>query len=257
MAADILSPLIGNTEHHITNSQTFVERIKDLKLEPDESIVSFDVSALFTSITVNEAITVVRELLESDDTWKKETAENLDVDSVIQLLAFCLNTTYFVFRGKFYQQKDGCAMGSPCNPSVANAYMEFFETKALSLAPHPPRLFLRYVTYSLRIHQSHQQAGIRTFKSPGGDGQLSFPDTLIVRVSDGNVKIKIFRKSTNTKILKYLSFESPHPLEHKLSVVKTLIHRSEIVMDPSDKEEEVSHIKSALRSCGYRDWTCS
>ncbi|XP_072042731.1 aldo-keto reductase family 1 member B1-like [Amphiura filiformis] len=46
-----------------------------------------------------------------------------------------------------------------------------------------------------------------------------------------------------------------HPLEHKLSVVRTLIHRSEIVTDPADKEEEVSYIKSALRSCGYRDWS--
>ncbi|XP_072020286.1 uncharacterized protein [Amphiura filiformis] len=168
---------LGNTEHHITHTQAFVERIKDLKLEPDESIVSFDVSALFTSIPVNEALTVVRDLLESDDTWQKETAENLDVDSVIQLLEFCLNTTYFVFRGKFYQQKDGCAMGSPCSPLVVNAYMEFFERKALSSAPHPPRLFLRYVddtfcvlkTAHVEEFTSHinRQDKNRTFNSPG------------------------------------------------------------------------------------------
>ena len=58
--AGIISPLI-------TNAQFFVEKIHDLKLEPDESIVSFDVSALFTSIPVKEALEVVTEFLERDD----------------------------------------------------------------------------------------------------------------------------------------------------------------------------------------------
>ena len=43
--AGIISPLVGQTEHHITNTQVFVAKIHDLKLDPDESIVSFDVSA--------------------------------------------------------------------------------------------------------------------------------------------------------------------------------------------------------------------
>ena len=131
--AGIISSLVGQTEHHITNTQVFVEKIHDLKLEPDESIVSFDVSALFTSIPVKEALEVVRELLERDDSWTSGEAENLETEDVIQLLSFCLSTTYFVFREKFYQQKDGCAMGSPCSPLVANSYMEFFEKRALTL----------------------------------------------------------------------------------------------------------------------------
>ena len=109
--AGIISPLVGQMEHHITNTQVFVEKIHDLKLDPDESIVSFDVSALFMSIPVKEALEVVKELLERDDTWKSGEAENLNTEDVIQLVDFCLSTTYFVFREKFYQQKDGCAMG--------------------------------------------------------------------------------------------------------------------------------------------------
>ena len=162
--AGIISPL-GLTEHHITNTQVFVEKISDLKFDPDESIVSFDVSALFTSIPVKEALEVVKELLERDDSWKSGEAENLKTEDVIQLLDFCLSTTYFVFLEKFYQQKDGCAMGSPCSPLVANAYMEYFEKRALDSAPHPPRIWKRYVRrwYILRnkisvhwrVHRPH------------------------------------------------------------------------------------------------------
>ena len=77
--------------------------------------------------------------------WKSGEAENLNTEDVIQLLDLCLNTTYFVFREKFYQQKDGCAMGGPCSPLVANAYMEYFEKRTLYSAPHLPRIWKRYV----------------------------------------------------------------------------------------------------------------
>ena len=121
VVADILSPLIGNTVHHILNTQTFVEEVKDLKLHPDESLVSFDVTALFTSIPVNDTLEVIKEILEKDNSWKKGLAEQLSVENVVHLLSCCLNTTYFVFREQFYQQRDGCAIGSPCSLLCANA----------------------------------------------------------------------------------------------------------------------------------------
>ena len=45
-------------------------------------------------------------------------------------------------------------MGSPISPLMANLYMEHFEQLALTTAPHPPSLWLRYVddTY-VRIHE--------------------------------------------------------------------------------------------------------
>ena len=84
--ANILSPLIGKSKHHINNTQSFVEQIHDLQLEPDESLVSFDVSALFTSIPVDKTLDIVRELLNKDTTWRKDASESLDTDTVIKLL---------------------------------------------------------------------------------------------------------------------------------------------------------------------------
>ncbi|XP_072022412.1 uncharacterized protein [Amphiura filiformis] len=141
----IISPLIGNTEHHITNTQSFVEDIRDLKLESDESLVSFDVSALFTSIPVDKTLEVVGELLKSDSSWKKGEAENLEPEQVLDCLSFCLYTSYCVFRDTFYLQRYGCAMGSSCSPLSADAYMEYFESQALTSATHPPRVWKRYV----------------------------------------------------------------------------------------------------------------
>ena len=101
----IISPLAGQTEHHITSTHVFVEKIQDLKLEPDRSIVSFDVSALFTSIPVKEALDVVQEFLEHLDSWRSGEAENLETEDVIQLKSFCLSTTYFVFLWEIVSTK--------------------------------------------------------------------------------------------------------------------------------------------------------
>ena len=216
-----------------------------MKLDPDESIVSFDVSAVFTSIPVQESLEVVKELLERDNSWKSEEAENLKTENVIQLLDFCLSTTYFFFfffffcREKFHQQKDGCAMGSPCSPLVVNAYMEYFEKRALDSAPHTPRIWKRYVDDTFCViksayideftdHINNQYRNIKFTREEEEGGTLPFLDTVINKLDDGSVKIKIFRKPTQTD--QYFHFRSHHTLEHKLSVVRTLLHRSELAL---------------------------
>ena len=64
--ADILGKVIGKSEHHILNTEAFVNRVKDLKVEPEEILISYDVSALFTSIPVDSALEAVKIALEEE-----------------------------------------------------------------------------------------------------------------------------------------------------------------------------------------------
>ena len=50
--ANILKPLVGWTSHHLKNTKDFIEQIKDVKLLPDETIISYDIKALFTSVPI-------------------------------------------------------------------------------------------------------------------------------------------------------------------------------------------------------------
>ena len=61
----------------------------------------------------------------------------MSVNNITCLLEFCLKSTYFTYQGKYYEQLEGAAMGSPISPIVTNLYMENFEEKAISTAPHP------------------------------------------------------------------------------------------------------------------------
>ena len=98
---------------------------------------------MFTSIPVAEAVAIITEKLEADDTLKERT--NMSPKNVASLLEFCLTNTYFQFRDNIYQQKQGAAMGSPVSPIVANLYMEAFEQQALTTAPTPPSFYGRYM----------------------------------------------------------------------------------------------------------------
>ena len=53
----------------------------------------------------------------------------------------------------------------------------------------------------------------------------------------------------------YLNFLSHHPIEHKLSVARTLLERSQcVVTEIEDRKQEDSHVEEALRVCGYPKW---
>ena len=133
--ADIIKPLMGCSEHHVQNSQQFVEEIKEMQLEKGECITSYDVVALFTSIPIPSAKEVMKKKLEQDTELQKRTI--MPVDTILELLAFCLNNTYFVFQDTVYEQTKGAAMGSPISPIIANIFMEAFEQRAIATALHP------------------------------------------------------------------------------------------------------------------------
>ena len=54
--AFILALLVGNTLHHKQNSTDFVKKIQHLKMSPSETIVSFDVTSLFTCMPISSAV---------------------------------------------------------------------------------------------------------------------------------------------------------------------------------------------------------
>ena len=110
--AKILKPLAGNTIHHVSNSKEFAEEIKNNKLEKGECIISYDVSALFTSIPVKSAMRIIKDKLEQGKELKNRTS--MSINNILELLEFCLCNTFFLFQGQFYEQTKGDSHGISC-----------------------------------------------------------------------------------------------------------------------------------------------
>ena len=115
-------------------------------------MMSYDVKAPFTSVTTTPATNIIKKLLEKDH--KLQHMTSMSVENIICLLEFCLNSTYFMFQGKYFEQLEGVAMGSPISPIVANLYMKSFEVEAIRSAPHPPYLWKRFVDDTFTIIES-------------------------------------------------------------------------------------------------------
>ena len=49
----IIKPLVGQSPHHLKNTQHFIQQLQGKRLQAGESITSFDVKALFTSVPVH------------------------------------------------------------------------------------------------------------------------------------------------------------------------------------------------------------
>ena len=63
----------------------------------------------------------------------------MSIQQITTLLEFCLTSTDFLFQGKYYEQVQGAAMGSPISPLIASLFMEEIEVKPLEPAPtHSP-----------------------------------------------------------------------------------------------------------------------
>ena len=132
----MLKPLVGQSPHHIQSSSDFVNRTKGLTLQLGECLTFYDVTSLFTSVPIDPALNIIKDLLEKDEKLNDRTV--LPVQDITELLGFCLHNTYFSFQNKFYEQVEGAVMGSPISPIVANLYMSHFERKALRSAVNPP-----------------------------------------------------------------------------------------------------------------------
>ena len=261
--ARILKPLVGSSLHHIKNTGDFIEQIKHVTLQADETITSYDVSALFTSVPIEAAINIIQRRLELDQELHSRT--NMKVEHIISLLEFCLKTTYFQFQGSFYEQINGAAMGSPISPIVANLFMEDFKIKAIQTAKNPPKMWKRYVDDTCVILSSaskdeffHHINSIDpriqfTAEDSKPDGSVPFLDSLVMPQSDGSIKTTLLRKPTHTDM--YLHWGSYHHLSAKYSVINTLRHRAKTVCSTKQLlTEEEDHLYNALRRCKYPLW---
>ena len=100
-------------------------------------------------------------------------------------------------------------MGSPLSPMVANLFMEKFETKAISSATYPPRLWLRYAnntliiqkaTHSIQCLQHTNSIDLHiqfTQETPNTEGSIPFLDTLVSQGLDNTLLTEVYRKPTH------------------------------------------------------------
>ena len=71
--ARILKPLARRSPYNVQNTKGFVQQLKNITLQPQEYITSYDVKALFTSVPIEPAIKIIKQHLEGDQELQQRT----------------------------------------------------------------------------------------------------------------------------------------------------------------------------------------
>ena len=192
------------------NTGAFVQQMKGITLKANKCITSYDVSALFISLPIDPAISIIKRRLELDQELHVRTT--MKVEQTISLLEFCLKTTYFQFQGRFCQQLQGAAMGSPIRSIVANLFMEDFETEAINTTQYPPRICKKYVDDTCVVIDSARKEEFLehinsinphiqfTAEDAKPDRSIPFLDTIVMPQLDKSLITSVYRKPTHTDL---------------------------------------------------------
>ena len=153
--ANILKPYTLINKQHCKNSKEFSEFILAHTNEEDEIMVSFDVEALYTNVPIDDALAIIKELLENDESCSDWMP--LSPKDILDLLEFLLRTTFFIFNGTYYhQQSEGVVMVGPPSSIVAEIYMQGTEMTALTTTSHPPNVWECHVDDVFSIYMKIQ-----------------------------------------------------------------------------------------------------
>ena len=223
-----LKPLIAGSAFSINNANDFLEKLRNIRINEDESMVSFDVTSLFTSIGHQLAEETVMQLLQSNE----QSEQTLSSRSTWELLQLCLDTN-FIFDGQFYKQLKGTPMGSPISGFIAEAVLQRLEQVVIPLCN--PKLWIRYVddTFVILKNTQIQEVfqlinnvfrDIKFTTEQEDNDKIAFLDVMVHKQPDGTLQTSVYRKNTHTDQM--LNFNSNHPAEHKRSCVKTLFNRA-------------------------------
>ena len=115
-------------------------------------MASLDVDSLFTNIPLEETI----EKCVNDLFFDKSKIDNLTKQDLYDLLSAAAKESFFIFDNSLYRQIDVGAMRSPLGPTLANAFLCYYEKEWLDSCPveFKPKLCKMYVDDISVVFQS-------------------------------------------------------------------------------------------------------
>ena len=261
---EILNPIDEKGESFIRDTYHFKEMLDAVKIEEGCIIGTLDIIGMFPNVPVQKTLEVVREKLETDDSLKSRT--KWEVKDIMKLLEISVETYFKTIDGKIYFQRDGLPIGKSISKPLAGIYMHWFEET--HIFKEDGEFSNNIVFWKRQMDDiffvwkgSKEELELFVWKLNGIEnriqftlqveegGFLPFLDVGITKLN-GSMVTKIYRKPTHTQ--QYIHWNSNHPKNMLLGVLKGLIHRAHMLCDlKEDLLEELDLLKNVFISNGY------
>jgi len=136
----LLTENIPRTSSHVENSFQLIEKLRNIHIEDNYTLISLDVISLFTNIPLELALDSV-----SRRWGYVSTNCSVPYNEFLNGLKLILEFTYFWFDNEIFKQKFGAPMGSPLSPIIADLVMLDLEEKSLATLGCMVPFYSRYV----------------------------------------------------------------------------------------------------------------
>ena len=209
-----------------TGTADVSQEIRKLKLESDESLISFDVTQLYTHVPLNESIELAASKL-----YQIRDDIPVDMNTFIELAKLACSSILIKSHDGYIRQVDGLAMGIQCAPQLANIWMASFDKYIRGNS----QFYKRYMDDVLRIikkneidrtlesiNQLHPNLAF-TKETENIEGKIAFLDMNIVHKKDGTIETEWYRKATDTGLT--INFHALAPTKYKRGMVINLVYR--------------------------------
>ena len=266
-------PLISGCEGPTERISSFVDHLLQpiaktqksyLKVAKDTTLVSMDVTSLYTNIPQEEGIEIVCR------TYETFYGNELPIPThfLREMLRLILKENSFHFNGKNYLQTHGTAMGTKMAVSFANIFMAEVETDIINQSPNKPLIWKRYIDDIFSLWKTNKEA-IRNFTKLANsfqptikftaeisDTEITFLDTCVYK-GDRFKKHSILDVRTHfkpTETFQYTHFDSCHPPGVRKGFLKGEALR--LLRTNSSKakfDEHIALFKRRLQHRGYPD----
>jgi len=234
----------------------FTSIINNHTPSPNERMVSFDVTSLFTNVPLEETIDICVEH------FKSYYGSN-DVVLFKSLLELACKDVHFLFNDTWYIQTDGVSMGSPIAPAMADIFMNHLERNIVNYSGVKPSLYKRYVDDIFLIFENQENVSpflhfmnnlhskIKFTVEKEENGELPFLDVKVMRKEDRYFTTQYF-KPTDTGL--YLTPYSFCDEKYQKSLIKSLISRTwELNSTYLLATEGITKMKKRLIKNGYTE----
>ena len=241
---------------YVKDTTYFINIMRNIQLDPEDLLVTNDVSSLYTNIPHTEGIAATNRMMEEigTDTLLKMFISNLAHQ--------VLTKNYFSFKGTLCEQIQGTAMGTRMAPIMQLSLCTTWRLTSYQITQNIQRsgwdLSMIYSWYGKMDNQnwtnflaalnSHHQKIKFTYTID--KDEIPFLDTIVYRSTSIEYIPEIYHKPTDQKY--YLHYHSAHPRNQKNSVPYGLLIRCKrICSEDHYFEQEANKIYNQLRHRMY------
>lgn len=232
----------------------------------DVWIVTGDVESFYTNVNVEATLNGIRHELQG---FPSEAG--VDMQAIADLAQVVMFTNCFGFRGQYFHQTSGIAMGTSCAPSFANVNLGMKEALCPEIVNQGTKsglsLYVRYIDDILLIYRGSRtaleiclekiSAKLSPFKISWEISStrepMSFLDVEFFfdhGTGPLGLQTRVFRKRLNKH--QYIPWSSAHPDTVKKAFIKAELTRYMVICSNRPLfEERVAEFMLALRRRGY------